>query len=271
MKGTELMPQLGAALAKNTVCQELILTENNISDSMMADLATALETNTTLVHLKLEGNKVGNDGATLLAKALAKNRSLLLLDLFAQKGGKPLGDATLHAFCDMFESNVTLLKIKWRLESRQSFRLNKLLVRNNDINRRIKDGKDYGELLPAGVAPLSAELIAQREAASHIVGGSASPRDSSASARFSSFSDAGGPPMSFGRPSSVSSSGSSAERFSLKPASPTLAEGESLEDALKALDAEYEKKAAELKAAFDARRQALIAKHKPSSPAAEIS
>ncbi|MEC7203371.1 MAG: NAD(+) diphosphatase, partial [Pseudomonadota bacterium] len=44
--------------------------------------------------------------------------------------------------------------------------------------------------------------------------------------------DAGGPPMSFGRPSSVSSSGSSAERFSLKPASPTLAEGESLEDAV---------------------------------------
>ena len=38
----------------------------------------------------------------------------------------------------MFDSNVTLLKIIWRLESRQSFRLNKMIVRNNDIDRRIQ-------------------------------------------------------------------------------------------------------------------------------------
>ena len=30
-----------------------------------------------------------------------------------------------------------------RLESRQSFRLTKLLTRNNDIDRRIKSGKEY--------------------------------------------------------------------------------------------------------------------------------
>ena len=38
---------------------------------------------------------------------------------------------------------MTLLKIVWRLESRQSFRLTKLLTRNNDIDRRIKSGKEY--------------------------------------------------------------------------------------------------------------------------------
>ena len=64
----------------------------------------------------------------------------------------------------MFTKNVTLLKIVWRLESRQSFALNKKLVRNNDIDKRIRDGKDYADLLPEGVAPLSAALVAQRNA-----------------------------------------------------------------------------------------------------------
>lgn len=151
MKGAELMPKLAAALEKNTVCQELILVENNLTDQMMADLATALTKNTALVHLQLEGNKIGNDGATSLAKSLSSNRSLLVLNLFGQKAGTKFGDTTLHAFCDMFMSNVTLLKITWRLDSRQSFRINKLVVRNNDIHKRIKDGKEYEDLLPEGV------------------------------------------------------------------------------------------------------------------------
>ena len=147
MKGAELMPKLAAALATNTCCQELLLGDCNLSDDMLNEFAAALAKNTTLVHLNLEGNKVGNDGATCLAKALAQNRSVLILNLFGQKGGTRFGDATLHAFCDMFETNATLLKITWRLESRQSFRLNKLLVRNNDIDRRIKAGRDYADLL----------------------------------------------------------------------------------------------------------------------------
>ena len=35
----------------------------------------------------------------------------------------------------MFETNITLLKITWRLESRKSFALNKLITRNNEIDR----------------------------------------------------------------------------------------------------------------------------------------
>ena len=44
----------------------------------------------------------------------------MVLNLFGQQGGHKMGDATLHAFCDMFDTNVTLLKITWRLDSRQS-------------------------------------------------------------------------------------------------------------------------------------------------------
>ena len=36
---------------------------------------------------------------------------------------------------DMLLAQVTLLKIVWRLESRQSFRLTKMLTRNNEIDR----------------------------------------------------------------------------------------------------------------------------------------
>ena len=154
-----------------TVCprQELNLSSCNISDQMCADLAKALETNETLVHLNLEDNKVGNDGATALANALTHNRMLMQLNLLNQKGSR-FGDATLHAFDDMFAANVTLLKIIWRLESRQSFRLTKMLTRNNDIDRRIKAGRDYADLLPEKAKALSDTLVQQRAAAAGMVG-----------------------------------------------------------------------------------------------------
>ena len=52
---------------------------------------------------------------------------------------------------------MTLLKIVWRLESRQSFRLTKLLTRNNDIDRRIKSGKEYESLMPEGASPFTGQ------------------------------------------------------------------------------------------------------------------
>ena len=290
MKGAELVPKLAAALEKNTHCLELKLAECNISDAIVADLAAALTKNKALVSLDLQTNKVGNDGATSLAKALAANRTLMVLNLFGQQGGHKMGDATLHAFCDMFDTNVTLLKITWRLDSRQSFRINKLLVRNNDIDRRIKSGRDYADLLPTGVAPLDAPLIASREAASHLVGTNrdsarqSSASDLNASARFSTASAFGrdstrdsarddappppppppaAPPRANPACLSTSSDASSAPSWRSVELSPGTEAPPELTAALAALDAEYEAKVAELKAAFDARRQALLASHKP--------
>lgn len=280
MKGAELMPKLAAALEKNTVCQELILVENNLTDQMMADLATALTKNTALVHLQLEGNKIGNDGATSLAKSLSSNRSLLVLNLFGQKAGTKFGDTTLHAFCDMFMSNVTLLKITWRLDSRQSFRINKLVVRNNDIHKRIKDGKEYEDLLPEGVLPLTNALIAQREAASHIVGGGGSTgRDSSRSLaqsvsgdapRFSSASGIGASWSSRRSDGDDSTEGASPTNGGLsRVASAAAPVNPALDEALKELDAEYARKLAELKATYEQKRKDARAQHE--APAADIS
>ena len=161
MRGSELCPQIGAALAHNTHCQELILSDCNLSDQMVSEIASALVTNKVLLHLDLQENKIKDEGATALAKAIAQNQVLMHLNLLNQKGSR-FGDATLHAFDDMFATNVTLLKIVWRLESRQSFRLTKMLTRNNDIDRRIKAARDYADLLPEKAQPIPSDIIAWR-------------------------------------------------------------------------------------------------------------
>jgi len=256
MKGVELMPKLAEALAKNTCCTELKLADCNISDEIVPSLAAALVKNTSLASLDLEGNKVGNDGATSLAKALANNRSLMVLNLFGQKASTKLGDATLHAFCDMFETNVTLLKITWRLDSRQSFRINKLIVRNNDIDRRLKAGREYSDLLPTGVAPLSAETVAQRDMAASLVGTLNSARAHSS--------------VSLTRASQMSTSelqtensppGGAAAPAAGRRSQNSVLMAETLKAALASLDAEYERESAKLKASFDQRRKALITSH----------
>lgn len=44
----------------------------------------------------------------------------------------------------LFSYNVTLTKIIWRLDSRKSFAINKLIVRNNTIKKFLAEGKDVG-------------------------------------------------------------------------------------------------------------------------------
>ena len=60
---------------------------------------------------------------------------MCVCDLLIFLQGSRFGDSTLAAFTEAFDTNVTLLKIIWRLETRQANRLNKMLVRNNEIDR----------------------------------------------------------------------------------------------------------------------------------------
>ena len=211
MKTSELVPKLGAALAGNTVCQELNLSECAIPDNLVQPIADALAKNTALVQLNMQGNKIGNDGAVLLANSLAGNRTLMQINLMGQQG-KKFGDAALHAFMKTFETNVTLLKIVWRLESRISFSLNKKLTRNNEIDRRIKTGRDYSDIMPEGGEPLSAALVEQRAAAACFVG---TPRDRGESMppRPESFSGGNAPFSGRAYATSVSSGSGAAKPF----------------------------------------------------------
>ena len=51
---------------------------------------------------------------------------------------------------EMLNTNTTLTKITWRLQSRQSSALSKLLTRNSEIERRLKAGRDISDLLNGG-------------------------------------------------------------------------------------------------------------------------
>ena len=137
MKGSELLPQLGAALSSNSVCTELNLTGCNVDDHTIEGLTQALQVNSSLsttltvtfttalppcrrprrrrhpchpllrplalqvnsslTSLSLEANKINNDGAIQIARALKANRSLLVLNLQNQKGTR-FGDTALGEF-----------------------------------------------------------------------------------------------------------------------------------------------------------------------------
>ena len=188
--------------------------------------------------LNLEGNQVHGDGAIALAKGLAANKGLQQLNLLNQTGAR-YGDPTLTAFLQMFDTNVTLLKITWRLESRQSFRLNKLLVRNNDIDRRIKAGKEYAELLPEGATTTA----------------STTPHATPAPQ----------PPVSM-KPPPVRATSSTARASTSEPSAG--ANGKTLSDKLAALELEEQRAIAALKAEFTAKTAALKAHVSSGAPRA---
>jgi hypothetical protein len=89
-----------------------------------------------LMHLRVwQKNRINNDGGAALAKGIANNTTLVEINLMNQPSR--WGDGCLDAFLAMFDTNITLLKINWRLESRKSFALNKMITRNNEIDRYV--------------------------------------------------------------------------------------------------------------------------------------
>ena len=145
----EYTAQLSAALKKNKYLKQLRLEGNGIGDRDCAVLAEGIAANSCLQVLDLQKNRISNDGGSALANGIAKNTSLIEINLMNQPAR--WGDGCLDAFLAMFDSNVTLLKITWRLESRKSFALNKMITRNNEIDRRKKCGMAYHDLLPAAL------------------------------------------------------------------------------------------------------------------------
>lgn len=146
-KHRELVKELAQALQANTVLKELHLKQCDLDKTDVQELCTALVQNTSLLVLDLEKNKIDNDGAALLANALRSNYSIRELNLLGQ-AGRAFGDACLQSFIDMFDYNVTLTKIVWRLDSRKSFAINKLLVRNNTIFKNLSQNRDVTSLIP---------------------------------------------------------------------------------------------------------------------------
>jgi hypothetical protein len=145
----EFTSQISSAIKKNKYLKQLRLEGCGLGDREAAVLADGLAVNTSITVLDLQKNRINNDGGTALAKGIASNKSLVEINLMNQVGR--WGDGCLDAFLAMFDTNITLLKITWRLESRKSFALNKMITRNNEIDRRKKNGMDYQDLLPTAL------------------------------------------------------------------------------------------------------------------------
>ncbi len=147
MKHRDYAKELGAALRNNSVVKEVHLKSCDLDKVDVQELCEGIVGHTSLVVLDLEKNKIDNEGAEIIANALRNNWSIRELNLLGQQ--RAFGDACLTAFVDMFDYNVTLTKIIWRLDSRKSFAINKLLVRNNTIQKNLLEKRDVSALIPA--------------------------------------------------------------------------------------------------------------------------
>jgi len=146
MKSLAFTKDLAAALKSNTSLKSLFLSSVGVTDAGVKLLAEAIKENKTLTYLNLSKNKFGSAGLMDLAEALKVNETLLDIDLLGQT--QPFGEASLTKVIEMFGNNITLKNISWRLNSRQSFAINKLIVRNKEIERRFLTGKSCADILP---------------------------------------------------------------------------------------------------------------------------
>jgi len=155
MKQADYTKQIAEALHRNDQLKRLTLSKLNLTDQSVTLIAEALKRNKSIVYLDVSNNKFGNVGLMALADALKENNTLIELSVIGQS--QPFGEAALAKMTEMFEYNIILQKINWRLHSRQSFALNKLISRNVDINRRIAAGQkleDYINIVPGPCKPV---------------------------------------------------------------------------------------------------------------------
>jgi len=154
MKSADYTKQIADALSNNDTIKRLTLSKLNLTDQSVSLIAEVLKTNKSLEKLDVSNNKFGNVGLIAIAEALKSNSTLIELSVIGQS--QPFGEAALQKMTEMFEYNIQLQKINWRLHSRQSFALNKLISRNVDINRRIAAGQkleDYINTVPGPRKP----------------------------------------------------------------------------------------------------------------------
>lgn len=162
-KPDEFTLQIAEALKSNTNLKELVLANTGITTAGGIALADAFRVNQTVVKLDLEKNNIESAGIQAIGEMLQFNHSIEEMNLLNQSCGVP-GEAALTAFINSFEYNISLLNIVWRLTSRQSFKINSCITRNNEIARRKKLGKSVDDVDPNIRRETAARLLAEREA-----------------------------------------------------------------------------------------------------------
>lgn len=134
MKSLENTIALSDALKKNTVVKTLVLRECEITDAGAEALGQALAENQCIEELDLQQNHLSSRGIISLAQGLRSNHSVKTLNLMTQN--HKLGEDALEGFIAMFQSNMTLTKLMWKVDSRRAWEVSKLITRNVEIARR---------------------------------------------------------------------------------------------------------------------------------------
>jgi hypothetical protein len=187
LKAVPLTEQLCAALKASTHVKEVNLEDCGVNDACCVMLGEMLSTNTSIKKCVLNKNKIKDEGCTALANGLATNTTLREIEVFGQEGGRKWGEGCLVQWLEMYKTNVTIIRVNWcalqftqhsgfrvavaslsharvrshpratghrSTNSKSTVTLTKMLARNTDINRALKNGDDYVKLLPT---PLQAD------------------------------------------------------------------------------------------------------------------
>jgi len=141
----EYTTELIQALKNNDVVTNVEVANCGISNSGAEQFAELLKGNKTIKRLDLSNNKIDSSGQQTIFVALKENSTLEELLLL---GNAVPGEQCLTTLVETFDHNTTLLNIVWRLESRQSFKINQCITRNKEIERRKKLGKSIDDLDP---------------------------------------------------------------------------------------------------------------------------
>lgn len=152
---------IAKALEKNDQCTRVLLSNCGISSAGAVALAEMLKVNSTITDLDLDNNKITNEGTQAILAAIKENTGLLELHLL---GNTVPGEGALTTLVESFEYNTKLVNIIWRLESRQSFKINQCLTRNKEIARRLKIGKSVDDVDPNIRRETEKRILAEREA-----------------------------------------------------------------------------------------------------------
>lgn len=138
---------LAKALATNTHVTDVILDNKEMNAAGCDAIIAMLETNTTITNLDLGYNNINGDAIARLGQALAKNTSLREVKIHRQ--AKDYGSANEVELVKLWKTNTTLIRLYATLHDRTCNRTNTAAeVRNKEIARRIKDGKNWDDLNP---------------------------------------------------------------------------------------------------------------------------
>jgi predicted transcriptional regulator len=148
MKSLDNTLALCEALKTNTVIKTAILRECELNDAGAEALGEALAHNHTIEDLDLQQNRLTTKGVIALADGLARNKGVKTLNIMNQTQ-KVLGEDALEKFISIFEANLTLTKLMWKVDSRRTWELSKLITRNVEIGRRLAGGSEIQDLLPS--------------------------------------------------------------------------------------------------------------------------